>query len=83
MTQSTWSEWSCDSRPGAKKIPCSGCGKPFVLDHKKGWKATRVIVREMKVNWFRGDDEVEFYHPECVPHTAPPEFIERDYKYER
>jgi len=37
----------------------------------------------MKVNWFRGDDEVEFYHPECVPHTAPPEFIERDYKYER
>ncbi len=61
-----WEKENCAIRPGAKEIPCVFCGKAFVLDKVKGWKATVVMVRETKVNWFRGDDIVEFAHPECL-----------------
>ena len=46
---------------------CDGCKKPFRVDPSKGWKAVPIITVTEEVNWFRGDDEVRFYHPECEP----------------
>jgi hypothetical protein len=54
-----------ERRPGAKKAKCGVCGKGFVLNPKLGWRGTKVIVEEIKTSHFRGDDEVNFYHPEC------------------
>lgn len=56
---------NCDTRPGAKNQPCHRCKKPFVLNSKKGWKATPVVVETEKISQFRGDDMVRFFHPEC------------------
>lgn len=56
---------NAESRPGAKKAKCGVCGKGFQLDPKKGWKGTRVVVEEVRTSAFRGEDVVNFYHPEC------------------
>ena len=46
------------NRPGAIGQACTHCGKAI----RKGEK---IVVRETQVNRFRGDDEVEFFHPAC------------------
>ena len=56
---------NCEMRPGAKKALCEKCGKPFISDPKGGWKTTLVVVETEKNGWFRGDDSVRFFHPEC------------------
>jgi hypothetical protein len=56
---------NCDEYPGAKKETCNYCHQPFALDPLKGWSATPVIVEEVQINDFRGDDQVYFYHPKC------------------
>lgn len=63
---SDWKHEHCARRPGAKQALCVICHKPFVSDEQRGWKATKVMVRETRTSWFRGDDVVEFAHPECV-----------------
>ena len=57
--KTSWSKEYLQARPGAKK-GCSGCGKQFR-------KTERFMVKEVKVNWFRGDDEVSFLCYECTP----------------
>lgn len=54
-----WSKENLSMRPGAKK-GCSGCGRKFLSKE-------RFAVSETKVNWFRGDDEVEFLCISCTP----------------
>jgi hypothetical protein len=55
-------------RIGAKTIPCHVCKKPFAIsDPNVGWKGVRVVVEEIRNDWFRGNDTVHFYHPECKP----------------
>lgn len=56
---------SADCRPAIKTSLCELCKNPFKLDIKKGWRATKAVVEEIKTNNFRGDDEVNFYHIEC------------------
>ena len=48
--KTNWSKATIFNRPGASI--CSGCGKKFV-------KKEVFSVRETKVNWFRGDDDVD------------------------
>ena len=57
---------NAEMRPGAKRSKCKACGKAFVLDPKMGWKGTKVVVEEIRTSHFRGDDVVNFYHPECA-----------------
>ncbi len=57
--KTTWSKEYLEMRPGARK-GCSKCGKKFR-------KNERFMVCETKVNWFRGDDEVEFLCYDCTP----------------
>jgi len=61
-----WNEETCASRPYAKKAKCLFCKRPFIADEKRGWKATKVMVREAENSWFRGEDTVDFAHPECI-----------------
>lgn len=61
---SNWQSTTCWNRPGAKQSKCCVCGKPFIMD-TGGWKQTRIMVREEKTSWFRGDDSVEFAHTYC------------------
>lgn len=56
---------NCETRPAAKTSLCVKCKKPFILDKQKGWGATPVIVEDIKEGWFRGEDMVNYYHPEC------------------
>lgn len=63
---------NCASRPGAKNGTCKVCNKPFVLDSLKGWKATRVYVQTIRNSRFRGEDTVNFYHPECFDNRHDP-----------
>lgn len=47
------------NRPYFVGRPCGGkCGRKFAA-------TSPVVVVEEKVNWFRGDDEVTAYCPDC------------------
>lgn len=62
-----WFEENAMCRPGAKKQNCCICRKPFVIvDKGKGWAGVPVMVCETRTSNFRGDDKVEFAHPECA-----------------
>ncbi len=61
--KTTYSKETLSVRPGAKS-GCDGCGHKFLSKE-------RFVVRETKVNWFRGDDEVEFLCNKCVLKQAP------------
>lgn len=54
-------------RPGATRLFCRACRKPFVCDPIHGWKATLVVVETTEVSWFRGEDKCHLFHPECKP----------------
>lgn len=56
---------------GARKSKCKKCHKPFTFDPKIGWKGTEIIVKIIKWTPFRGDDIVEFYHPDCFDGEVP------------
>ena len=58
----SYSKETTSMRPAAKKIGCENCGHKF-----KKWE--NFVVKETKVNWFRGDDEVEFLCAKCTPAT--------------
>ena len=47
-------------KDAALKHPCDGCGKPFE-------RGEILVVITEQVNWFRGDDQVRFYHQKCEP----------------
>jgi len=53
-----WSKATIFNRPGAKK--CEACNKTFV-------KNITFAVRETKISWFRGEDEVSFFCRDCTP----------------
>lgn len=54
------------SRIGAQTSKCCGCGEPIgAAKVKRDWDDVLVVVTEVKVSRFRGDDQVEFFHPEC------------------
>lgn len=60
-----WSRTTVGNRPGAKDEMCAVCGEGFPM-HPGGWFKTEIAVSETRVGWFRGDDIVEFAHPNCV-----------------
>ena len=55
-----WLKATIFNRPGASI--CDGCGKKFV-------KGELFVVRETKVSWFRGEDEVDFFCKKCTPES--------------
>ncbi len=59
--KTAYSKATLSSRPGGK----TGCD----IWGKKFGKHESFVVREIKVNWFRGDDEVEFRCAPCTPVT--------------
>jgi len=59
----TYSKETISNRPYAKKAGCSLCKCKFEKDEV-------FVVKETKVNWFRGDDEVEFLCTSCIPENV-------------
>lgn len=55
--------------PAIKKALCKTCGLSFKMDKQNGWRATQAIEETIQHGWFRGDDEVNFYHntKDCKP----------------
>lgn len=49
----------------ARLKSCNGCKKPFQAHPTIGWHGTTILVVEEQVSWFRGDDEITYWHPEC------------------
>lgn len=48
-----------------KEALCKICNKPFKMHKRWGWRATKAVVETIQHGWFRGDDEVNFYHLSC------------------
>lgn len=62
LLKETWTRDTACNRLGAKI--CDKCGMPFVKD-------SLISIHEISVSFFRGDDEVSFYHfPKCTPSSA-------------
>jgi hypothetical protein len=62
--------WKSERRRVHRKSPittsyCEGCREPFLPHPSQGWAGTTVVVVTEQVSWFRGDDEVTYYHPRC------------------
>ena len=53
-----WGKATIFNRPHASV--CDSCGKKFI-------RGELFAVRETKVSWFRGEDEVDFLCKECTP----------------
>lgn len=64
------------SRIGAQGARCRLCNKPIgEVTAKRQWDDIIVVATEIKHGWFRGDDEVGFWHPDCfvtAHQTNPP-----------
>ena len=59
----TYSKETIFNRPYAKKAGCSLCKCRFE-------KSELFVVKETKLTWFRGDDEVEFFCTACIPENV-------------
>lgn len=68
----TYSKETTSMRPAAKR-GCNNCGHKFLTKE-------RFVVKETKVNWFRGDDEVEFF---CTAFSCIPDSILKMLKLKR
>lgn len=53
------------SRPYIKVATCQLCHRGFGMHETEGWKGTPAVVVETQVDWLRGNDIVDFYHPDC------------------
>ncbi len=49
--------------PGDGVVKCKFCDKPFTD------KNENIVVQEIQVNWFRGDDDADYYHRSCWDKT--------------
>ncbi len=69
--KTTYSKETLSMRPGAKS-GCDryGCGHKFLPKEQ-------FIVRETKLSWFLGDDEVEFLCNKCILKQAPQLVLKR------
>lgn len=52
------------NRPGFKGTACPVCGKPLT-------KKDRIVIWEIRQNWFRGDDHVYASHLKCESKLGP------------
>ena len=66
MTPPTVFHSTAANRPAAKGRLCDGCGKPIAIA-PTGWRATPIVVTELQIDIFRGNDVVRFFHPGCEP----------------
>ncbi len=55
----TWTTGNRKNRPAIENHNCDHCNDTFIENEQ-------VIIRETQVNYFRGDDEVEFFHYSCA-----------------